>query len=319
MVMFPGMITGSSTASVLTSGPLVAPVLTKLGLSQLKTGAFIAMAAVLGMIAPPVNILVMIMGGGVDMPYVGVTLPLLVIVVPLAIVIPLWIGLRDIKVIAFEDMKAILPPSVYDKYGFRLLHPAPRRHRPDARGTGPGQGHARPRHSRDLPRREPARHGLRPALRFLEDDTQSGRGGHAHPGHPGRRGHVHPGDDADRGEGLDRHDLPGPAGRAPLRGHRPGHAGLRRHLGLRRELDPGRAVHPGPDQQERAHHRDRALGRRRPRRPHPPAALAGRFAGQVVGEKNFIRILRYCLVPALFVLAWAIVILLNASILDRFI
>ena len=82
LVMFPGMITGSSTASVLTSGPLVAPVLTKLGLSQLKTGAFIAMAAVLGMIAPPVNILVMIMGGGVDMPYVGVTLPLLVIVRP---------------------------------------------------------------------------------------------------------------------------------------------------------------------------------------------------------------------------------------------
>jgi GntP family gluconate:H+ symporter len=43
------------------------------------------------MIAPPVNILVMIMGGGVDMPYVGLTLPLLIIVVPLAIIISLWI------------------------------------------------------------------------------------------------------------------------------------------------------------------------------------------------------------------------------------
>ena len=96
LVMFPGMITGSSTASVLTSGPLVAPVLMKLGLSPLRTGAFIAMAAVLGMIAPPINILVMIMGGGVDMPYVGVTLPLLVIVAPLAVVIPLWIGLRHV-------------------------------------------------------------------------------------------------------------------------------------------------------------------------------------------------------------------------------
>ena len=123
LVMFPGMITGSSTASVLTSGPLVAPVLMKLGLPRLKTGAFIAMAAVLGMIAPPINILVMIMGGGVDMPYVGVTLPLLVIVVPLAVVIPLWIGLRDIKVIGFEEMTAILPPSLFPKYGPRLYLP----------------------------------------------------------------------------------------------------------------------------------------------------------------------------------------------------
>jgi gluconate:H+ symporter, GntP family len=77
LVMLPGMITGSSTVAVLTAGPLVAPVLMKLGLSRVKTGALIAMAAILGMVAPPINILVMIMGGGVDMPYVGVTVPLL--------------------------------------------------------------------------------------------------------------------------------------------------------------------------------------------------------------------------------------------------
>jgi gluconate:H+ symporter, GntP family len=123
LVMFPGMITGSSTAGVLTSGPLVAPVLMRLGLPRLKTGAFIAMAAILGMIAPPINILVMIMGGGVDMPYVGVTIPLLIIVVPLAAVIPLWIGLRDIRAVDFEEMTAILPRSFFPEYGWRLYVP----------------------------------------------------------------------------------------------------------------------------------------------------------------------------------------------------
>ncbi len=123
LVMFPGMITGSSTASVLTSGPLVAPVLMKLGLSRLRTGAFIAMAAVLGMIAPPINILVMIMGGGVDMPYVGVAAPLLLMVFPLAIVIPLWIGQRHIQVLDFEEMRSVLPESLFAKYGFRLYLP----------------------------------------------------------------------------------------------------------------------------------------------------------------------------------------------------
>lgn len=123
IVMFPGMITGSSTTAVLSTGALVAPVLMKLGLHRVKTAALIAMGGILGMIAPPVNILVMIMGGGVDMPYVGVTVPLLIIVVPLAIFISLWIGYKDTKIIEYEEMKTILPPSYARQYGFRLYLP----------------------------------------------------------------------------------------------------------------------------------------------------------------------------------------------------
>jgi gluconate:H+ symporter, GntP family len=123
LIMLPGMITGSSTVAVLTAGPLVAPVLMKLGLSRVKTGALIAMAAILGMIAPPINILVMIMGGGVDMPYVGVTKPLLMIVTPPAIFIPLWIGLRDIRVVDYEELKQILPVSRFARYGWKLYAP----------------------------------------------------------------------------------------------------------------------------------------------------------------------------------------------------
>lgn len=123
LIMFPGMITGSSTAAVLTTGVLVAPVLMRLGMSRVKAASLIAMGAILGMIAPPVNILVMIMGAGVDMPYVGLTMPLLVIVVPLAVIISIWLGYKDIRIIRHEEMKSILPESVFSAYGLRLFIP----------------------------------------------------------------------------------------------------------------------------------------------------------------------------------------------------
>lgn len=123
IIMFPGMITGSSTCAVLSTGALVAPVLIKLGLPKVKAAALIAMGGILGMIAPPVNILVMIMGGGVDMPYVGLTIPLLIIVVPLAIFISLWLGYKDIKIINIEQMEKILPESFFKRYGFRHFLP----------------------------------------------------------------------------------------------------------------------------------------------------------------------------------------------------
>jgi TRAP-type C4-dicarboxylate transport system permease large subunit len=85
LIMLPGMLTGSSTACCLTTGALVAPVLMRLGVSRVKTGALIAIAALLGMIAPPINIPVMIIGGGIDMPYVGFAVPLLAATMPLAV------------------------------------------------------------------------------------------------------------------------------------------------------------------------------------------------------------------------------------------
>jgi len=122
IIMFPGMITGSSTAAVLSTGALIAPVMIKMGLSPIKTAAFIAMGGILGMLAPPVNILVMIMGGGVDMPYMGITIPLLIIVFPLAVIFSLYMG-REIKVIDYAQMKKILPVIPEKKNGFILYLP----------------------------------------------------------------------------------------------------------------------------------------------------------------------------------------------------
>jgi gluconate:H+ symporter, GntP family len=92
IVMFPGMITGSSTASVLTTGAMAAAILIRLGASPERAAAFVAMGSILGMIAPPVNIPAMLIGGGIDLPYVGFTKPLLLVSVPLALVVAYAFG-----------------------------------------------------------------------------------------------------------------------------------------------------------------------------------------------------------------------------------
>jgi len=121
--MFPGMITGSSTASVLTAGAIVAPVLMTLGVPRTITGAFIAMAGVLGMIAPPVNLPVMIIGGGIDMPYVGFTLPLLLLTFPLAIFFSLYFGIKYVKKVSWEEVSIKINLKSYEDHGILLFIP----------------------------------------------------------------------------------------------------------------------------------------------------------------------------------------------------
>ncbi len=62
IIMFPGMITGSSTASVLSAGSLVGTVLIAMGIPKVETAAIVALGGLMGMVAPPVNVPVMIIG-----------------------------------------------------------------------------------------------------------------------------------------------------------------------------------------------------------------------------------------------------------------
>lgn len=105
IIMFPGMITGSSTAAVLTAGSLVAPVLIMMGIPKVTTAAIIAVGGMMGMIAPPVNVPVMIIGGGIDMPYVGFELPLLLMSVPIALFTVLFLGYRHARHMNYEELK----------------------------------------------------------------------------------------------------------------------------------------------------------------------------------------------------------------------
>lgn len=124
VVMFPGMITGSSSASVLTAGAVVAPMFAALGIPGVEAAALIAMAGILGMIAPPVNIPAMIIGGGIDMPYVGFEIPLLLLTVPLAVFSAFYFGYRFVKKTDISAVVRTLDTKTLDQYGgFRLFSP----------------------------------------------------------------------------------------------------------------------------------------------------------------------------------------------------
>lgn len=105
LIMFPGAITGSCSASVLSTGILLAPVLMQLNMPRHIAGAIITMASVYGMIAPPVNIIVMIIGAGMDVPYIGFNSVLLMITLPLAIITTLYLGYNYARA---ADLEAIV-------------------------------------------------------------------------------------------------------------------------------------------------------------------------------------------------------------------
>ena len=92
ILMLPGMITGSSLASIISCGTIVAPIMLKMGIPKQKVGAIIAFGAILGMVAPPINIPVMVICDVVDIPYTGFDLPLMLLTFPLAIVITLLLS-----------------------------------------------------------------------------------------------------------------------------------------------------------------------------------------------------------------------------------
>jgi GntP family gluconate:H+ symporter len=317
IVMFPGMITGSSTAAVLSTGTLVAPVLIKLGLSKVKTAALIAMGGILGMLAPPVNILVMIMGGGVDMPYVGLTIPLLIIVIPLAIIISLWLGYKDIQILDTEQMEAILPESHSKTYGIRLYLPLfivillltgqgfTSSFMPDIGipaifllGSLVGIFCARPFNF--LKVTQDAMKESMPILcilagvgMFIQIMTLTG----------GRGWTV-----------MSFLSLPavllylGIAISMPLFGAVSAY-GSASILGVPFILA---LINKNAIITSAALSAIAGLGDLM-----PPTALAGIFAAQVVGEKNYFKVLRYCLVPALFELAMGIGVLLLAPLIEK--
>lgn len=123
IVMFPGMITGSSSASVLTAGGLVGPVFILMGIPAVEAAAIIALGGLMGMIAPPVNVPAMIIGGGIDMPYVGFEIPLLLMSIPLAIIFVLMLGLKHVKNLNYESLKTKLDIDSRKQYGFKIYLP----------------------------------------------------------------------------------------------------------------------------------------------------------------------------------------------------
>ncbi len=88
-VMLPGMLTGLATMCILTTGALAMPVLLAMGMPRLAVGSLMVMLSVCGGVAPPVCLPAMIIGGGADMPYIGLTKPLLLVSLPVAMAVAL--------------------------------------------------------------------------------------------------------------------------------------------------------------------------------------------------------------------------------------
>ncbi|MEN8119569.1 MAG: TRAP transporter large permease [Bacteroidota bacterium] len=122
-VMFPGMLTGLSSTCVLTTGMLVAPVLLAIGMPRLAAGSLIAMAAVFGEVAPPISIPVMIIGGGVDMPYIGFTVPLLLVSIPPALFTAIYFRIKFVKKFNIEEVLQKLETIKTSNQGFKLFLP----------------------------------------------------------------------------------------------------------------------------------------------------------------------------------------------------
>ena len=123
IIMFPGMITGSSTASVLSAGSIMAPVLMMMGVPALETASILAMGGILGMIAPPTNIPAMVIGAGIDIPYSGFGLPLALLTFPLAFLFVLMFGYKYVKKMNYVEVQAKLNTDSRKKFGFKVYLP----------------------------------------------------------------------------------------------------------------------------------------------------------------------------------------------------
>ena len=123
IIMFPGMITGSSTASVLSAGSIMAPVLMLMGVPVLETACILALGGVLGMIAPPTNIPAMIIGAGIDIPYSGFGLPLTMLTFPLAFLFVLMFGYKYVKNMNYVEVEAKFNTDSRERFGFKVYIP----------------------------------------------------------------------------------------------------------------------------------------------------------------------------------------------------
>lgn len=110
-IMIPAMLTGITATSLLTTGAVIIPLFISAGMPPPKAGALVGFISVMGMIAPPINLLVMMMGQGVDMPYIGFTLPLAILSFPLSLLAMLWWGRPYLSRLTHQQPRSASFPS----------------------------------------------------------------------------------------------------------------------------------------------------------------------------------------------------------------
>jgi len=122
LLLVPGALTGAGSVTVLIMGGLISVVLNAMGLSRPRITAIIFILAGLRAAAPPVSLWAMLTAAGVNMPYVGFFLPLLIPCVILGLLTIFILGWKSEPV----DLKKALielpePPGKMN--WFRIIIP----------------------------------------------------------------------------------------------------------------------------------------------------------------------------------------------------
>jgi len=112
LLLLPGALTGAGSVTVLITGGMIAVVLNYMGIPKPKAAAIIFILAGLSAAAPPVSLWAMLTAAGVNMPYVGFFLPLLIPCILLALLTIFILGWKakpaDLEK-ALQELPA--PPS----------------------------------------------------------------------------------------------------------------------------------------------------------------------------------------------------------------
>jgi CitMHS family citrate-Mg2+:H+ or citrate-Ca2+:H+ symporter len=122
LMLIPGMLTGAGSVTVLIVGGLVASVLTYMGIPRPKAAAIVFVIAGLSAAAPPVSLWAMLTAAGVNMPYVGFFLPLMIPCLLLALATIFILGWKA-KPPDLEQVLKELPPAPPGMSWFKIALP----------------------------------------------------------------------------------------------------------------------------------------------------------------------------------------------------
>lgn len=122
LLLLPGALTGAGSVTVLITGGMIAVVLGYMGISKPRTAAIIFILAGLSAAAPPVSLWAMLTAAGVNMPYVGFFLPLLLPCVLLSLIVMFILGWKG-KPVDLEKALEELPEAPPRMNWIRVLLP----------------------------------------------------------------------------------------------------------------------------------------------------------------------------------------------------
>lgn len=122
LLLLPGALTGAGSVTVLITGGMIAVVLGYMGLSKPRAAAIIFILAGLSAAAPPVSLWAMLTAAGVNMPYVGFFMPLLVPCIVLSLMTIFILGWRGTPVDLEKALKE-LPESPQSMNWYRVTLP----------------------------------------------------------------------------------------------------------------------------------------------------------------------------------------------------